>query len=223
MATVIKKVNLPDPAFACLSGEHFEKNSTFDTSSELTYILVQDEKVIGSTTGKTRYGNKTVKLNKKFFPELKCGLFSKNVDVDIYYIKNHHSFGFSKGSRLNIFGSFPRNAPASQTFSCLGIDFMVEIRMDDPAKAYETFIVKTKTTYISDKSMRDFYINIGKSVLDEVCKNLSFKPGTPFPNPKTEKSLEFPETKELFTKFKTMYENTWKDFGYTAKVSIPRD
>lgn len=222
MATVIKRKTLSEPTFACLLGERFEKNSTFDTSEQLTYILVQNGKMIGSTTGKTQYGNKEVKLNKKFFPDLKCGLFSKNVDVEMFYIKHHYGFGFSQGQRLSIFGSFPRNVPADKSFKCLGIDYMVELNMSDPKKAYESFFIKTNTSYITVKSMNNFCIEVGKDVLDVVTKNLSFGPETRFPNLKNENNLQFPETKEIFTKFKELYEKTWKDFGYNAKVSLPR-
>lgn len=177
-----------------------KKNSTFDTYEQLTYILIKDKKIIGSTSGKTRYVNKTVKLNKKFFPELKCDFFSKNVNVEIFYIKNHYDFGYYKGQRLNILGSFSRNVPADKSYNSLNIDFMVEMKMVNPDKAYEYFFVKTNSPYIRVKSMKNFCIEVGKSILDEVMKNLSFKPGTPFVNPKLEKNLQCPETKEIFTK-----------------------
>ena len=82
MATVIKRKTLSEPTFACRLGERFEKNSTFDTSEQLTYILVQDGKMIGSTTGKTQYGNKEVKLNK-------CQVL-KNVTDEDAAIEMHH-------------------------------------------------------------------------------------------------------------------------------------
>lgn len=223
MATVIKKEKLNEPMFACRKGSIFEKNSTFDTNDQMMYILLQDDKIIGSTKGKTEYGGKIVKLNKKFFPELKCGLFSKDVNVEIYYIKHHSGYGFSIGQPLKIFGSFPRKAPVGQVFNCLGINFRVEINMSDPKKAYEFFIKKPKASYLSDANMKDFCIEIAKSTLDEVLPNLSFKPGTPFQNLNNENSLKCPESKELFTKFKELYEMAWKEFGYDAKVSLPKE
>ena len=218
MATVIKKQPTKDYMFAWHIDDHFEKNSTFDTKDGFTYVIVQDGKVIGSTTGKTQYGNKTVKLSKKFFPELKCGLFSKNVNVDIYCLKTNYDMGFSYGNKLNIFGDYPKNAPANKT-RCLSFYYTIGMKISDVEKAYKSFFVKTESLFITIDSIKNFIKTVSDAVLDDVVETLSFPLETPIPSFSIESHLT-PESKELFTKFKALAEKTWKDFGYDAKISL---
>lgn len=220
MAQVIKKQPTKEPMFSWLIDDHFEKNSTFHTQDLWTYLIVQDDELIGSTTGTTRFGGKTVKLNKKFFSNLKCGFFSKTVKANIFCIKTTHIVA-NYLSEITVDNKFPTDVPANQSYKNVCIQFTLNLNLTYPEKAYDVFIKNNSSLYTTQDTLKKVASELATRAMNEIMPTVSFPRETHIPNMLRDCTLT-PVSEEVFNKFKACYEKMWENCGYKATVNLSR-
>jgi hypothetical protein len=147
-------------------GDTFEKNQPFAWSVyHKYYALVQDGKVIGTTDAKP-LGKKEapVLLNKKFFKNLKCGLFSKKVKVEIYQISDHISYKSPAASG---------DLTVRYSSGNVSVDVTLEnlITISDFSKIYDKLIEEKGTQYTL-QGFKETYCDFVKFALDGICDSI---------------------------------------------------
>ncbi len=212
MATKICKQQTKDHMAVWHIDSTFEKNSTFTTEGSNYYVLVQDGKVVGSTTGS--YKSKPIKLNKKFFPDLKCGLFSKNVKVDIFHIASSlHLTPFKTGIAVKY--DYLRAPGEEYIMNC---ELSARVRVDDPVKVYRSLIEDIGGLfYKTDDLMQAFKI-FAERELKEVTHALTLPAGRYGVN-RFHKITS--EEQQIFADIKKRLEDDFKKMGYKLTVEIP--
>lgn len=215
MATVIRKQETKDYMAIWHIDSTFEKNSTFNTVGCDSYVLVQDGKIVGSTTGKTRYKSKTVKLNKKFFPELKCGLFSKKVKVDIFHVE--HSFNLTSygiGCRVNY--DYMKAPGEEYIVEC---NLSASVMIEDPEKIYKNLIESIGGLFYTTEDLREAFKKFVEHELQEVTHSLTLPAGR---YSVTKFYADKPETQEIFKQMKQRLEADFKRMGYKLHLEITK-
>lgn len=209
-----------EPMFACVIGHKFEKNSTFYDGSH-NYILVQDGEYIGATTHCGWKNGKRAKLNKRHFPYLKCGLFSKNIDVTVIAIRDGHGqFNLSNEKKGKQIRAEVKTASSDKSVIVAITPSLNFKFMNSSECVYENFIVKPGIQYFIPMSAFENYLfELANIVLGKVVQNLSAEPTESFRIARKD-DLKDPVKNEVFTKFKAAYEKMMLDRGYSTSVFL---
>ena len=209
MAQEIRKPQTKEPMAAWHIGSTFEKNATFAYGPH--YLIVQDGEIIGSTTG--TIGKKKVKLNKKFFKNLKCGLFSKKVKADIYAFTNGF-FGSQFGTKID--GFFPRNT--REQYRIIG-SFSSYFLIDNIEKVYRTFIEKPGALFYTIPNMVNVFSEISKMELDRIAPTFTCPKSTYYLMEYNKNSTD-PAIHEIFNKYKDAMVRQYKEMGYKISINL---
>ena len=215
MATEIRKQQTKDFMAIWHIDSVFEKNSTFNTAGCDYYVLVQDGKIVGSTNGKTRYKSKTVKLNKKFFPNLKCGFFSKKVKVDIFHVE--HSF------LLNSYGIGCRvkydymKAPGQEYIT--EYDISGSVMVDNPERIYNSLIETTGGLFYTVEDLRAAFKMFAQRELEAVTKSLTLPAGR---YSASKYHAGNANDLEVYNLLKQRLEKVFKEMGYKLHLEITK-
>jgi hypothetical protein len=193
----------------------FEKNSTFETVGCDYYVLVQDGKVIGDTNGKTAYKSKTVKLNKKFFNELKCGFFSKKVKVDIFHVE--HSFNLTSygiGTRAKC--DYMKAPGEEYIVECsLGASVMV----DDAVKIYRNLIENIGGLFYTTEDLRAAFKTLVERELEQITHSLTLPAGRYNVSKLYENK---PEIQQIYAELKKRLTADFKNMGYKLNLNMEK-
>ncbi len=209
MAQVIRKPQTKEPMAAWHIGSTFEKNATFAYGHH--YLIVQDGKIIGSTIG--TIGKKQVKLNKKFFKNLKCSLFSKKVKADIYAFANGF-YGSQLGTRID--GFFP---PKTREQYRIVASFSSYYVIDDIEKVYRTFIQKPGAYFYTIENMVNVFREISKMELERIAPTFTC-PKTTYYLMEYNKESKDPGVHEIFNKYKEAMVRQYKEMGYKLSINL---
>lgn len=209
---VIKTPETKVPVVAWHIGSKFEKNAPFEAGINHQYLVIQNGKVLGATTGTVSKGRKssTATLSKKHFKELKCGLFSKTVKAEIYSLRD----GFFLESHVTRFREyFPKGEATTLTVEA---KFSAYLLVDDAKKVYETLLKKTGDEFYTYNGISHVFHDLAIEAMNRVAKKGAVPAGTYYVN---EARKNDPEIKALMEAFSKEIIPMFKQMGYKLSVS----
>ena len=170
------------------------------------FAIVQKGKLIGFTEGYLGYKQKKgkkigkyEKLNKRYFPKLKCGLFSSTVKADVYFVT----------PKLHTFLSI--NCAKSGYGVSLALS--VNLSVQDAYQVTNRLLEKTNSKYYTEKSMDGVCAELAKNACERIIPTLSFSPCRLTVN----KSATSKEATEFLEKFKYVFSQDLAAIGYAVK------
>lgn len=167
------------------------------------FVIIQKGKLVGDTKGligvKEKNGKKTIlleKLNKKYFPKLKCGLLSKKVKADVYSVTT------------DIY-TYPTINCSKQNYN-LSVSFYAHLTIKDPCQICNRLLEKTKSDRYTEKSLCGVYEELAKQACEQIIPTLSFGPCRLTVN----KHATSKESLEVAQKFKYVLTQDFNSLGY---------
>ena len=215
MATVIRKQQTKDLMAIWHIDSQFEKNSTFATEGCDYYVLVQDGKIIGETTGKTRYKSKTVKLNKKFFKDLKCGFLSKKVKVDIFHVEHSfHLTSYKIGTRVKY--DYMKAPGEEYIMEC---SLSATVMVEDAVKIYKSLIENVGGLFYTVEDLKSAFKMFIERELKEVTHSLTLPAGRYNVSALYENK---PEIQQIYAEMKKRLTADFKNMGYKLNLQMEK-
>lgn len=212
---IAKRPEFKEKMAAWKIGSSFDKNVElgFDSPYGVTgwgehYVIIQKGRLVGVTGGivnvKEKNKKKIInfeKLNKRFFPKLKCGLFSSTVKADVY--------------------SVATDIYTYQTINCsklqysVSVSYQLHLKIKDACQICERLLVKTNSSYYTQKSLISVVDELAKQACDRIIPTLSFSPCRLTVN----KSSTSKESTEFAEKFKYALTQDLAAIGYELSFS----
>lgn len=172
------------------------------------FVIVQKGKLVGDTSGyigsKEQKGKKLKKimlekLNKKYFPKLRCGLFSKKIKANIYSVTTN-------------INTYPTINCSKNGYN-LSVSFYAHLTIKDAALICDTLLEKTNSDRYTEKSLCAVYEELAYKACEKIIPTLSFGPCRLTVNAysTSQQALEVAE------KFKFILTQDFNSIGYNIK------
>ena len=174
------------------------------------YVIIQKGKLVANTNGivsiKEKNKKKQIhlqKLNKLYFPKLKCGplFFFGKVKADVYSVLT--------------------DIYTYQTINCVksqynvSVSYQMHLKIKDAAQICERLLVKTNSSYYTEKSVIAVVETLAKQACEKIIPTLSFSPCRLTVN----KSSTSKEAVEFAEKFKAYLKADLAAIGYELSFS----
>ena len=173
---IYKRPEFKETLAAWKLGSSFEKGVElgFDSPYGVTgwgehFVIVQKGKLVADTDGIvsiSKKNNKTKvkfkKLNRLYFPKLKCSLLSKKVKADVYSVAT------------DIYTYQTINCTKSQYN--VSVAYQMHLKIKDAAEICERLLVKTNSSYYTQKSLISVVEALAKQACEKIIPTLSFAP-----------------------------------------------